>query len=185
MIKKSVTIGIIAVLALTFSSCTGSERLTNMTIVQGLALDVSDDRIIATVQYLDLNKGNGKNEKISGNLTSHESASCKTIKSAVTAVEKKLPDSLFFGQNKIIVISPEFDRKYDEKLRDYLVKNKESRPDVLIFKSEGKASDVLNKSHKNTRVPAESICSQLEKSKSDITVSEYLAGDGLKTYKIS
>ena len=136
--KKVISVLLIFAVFATFTACTGSERLTHMTIVQGLALDVADSGVSATIQYLDLNKGNGKNEEISGNITSYESARGADIKSAIANVSKKLPDALFFGQNKIIVISPDFELRYSRELREYLVKNKESRPDVFILKSRGK-----------------------------------------------
>ncbi|MBR0411995.1 MAG: hypothetical protein IJI47_00295 [Eubacterium sp.] len=180
--KKLLVITLLIAACTVLSSCTGSERLTHMTIVQGLALDVENQRIVATVQYLDLNKSSGKNEDISGNIISCESADGMNIKSAIKNVGRKMPDALFFGQNKIIVISPEFEKLYGRDLREYLIKNKESRPDVYILRSEDKAADVVKNAHKNTRVPADSICRQLEKSHSEVTVSEYLAGDRLLTY---
>ena len=179
--KRLVLFVFAVALMLTLSSCTGSERLKNMTIVQGLALDVKDDKIVATLQYLDPNRGSN-NEGVSGNITAHISAGGDTIYSAVKNAGKKLPDALFFGQNKIIVISADFEQKYSSQLREYLVKNKESRPDVLILKSRGKASDVILNAQKNTIVPADSVYKQLKKLKKDVNVCQYLAGERLRFY---
>lgn len=180
--KKLIVLLIIPIAALVFTSCTGSERLKNMAIVQGVAFDINGSSVTATIQYLDLTKGSGKNEEIGTNITATVSASGGSIDAAVRKAEKKLPDKLFFGQNKIIVVSEDFENRYRAKLRDYLVKNTESRPDVLIMKCHGKAADIINTAQKHTRVPADSIYKQLEKNKQAVTCSDYLAGDELRYY---
>ena len=179
--KKLIIIAIIAAMLLMLTSCAGSERLKNMTIVQALALDVEDGIIVATLQYLDLNKGSA-NEGISGNITSHISGVGKTINASIKNAGCKLPDALFFGQNKIIVISDEFEMKYASQLREYLIKNKESRPDAFIMKSSGKAADVITNAQKNTIVPADSVYKQLKRLNKDVNVCEYLAGEKLRYY---
>ena len=180
--KKLFLLLLIPVILLTFSSCTGSERIKNMAIVQGLALDAEGSDVVATIQYLDLNKGSGKNEQIGVNITATVAAKGNDIAAAVRNAEKQLSDKLFFGQNKIIVISERFENQYTKALKTYLVKNKQSRPDVLIMKCRGKASDIVKDAQKNTRVPADSIYKQLEKNKQAVTCSDYLAGDTLRYY---
>ena len=48
--KKVFVILLIAVLSLTLTSCTGSERLKNMAIVQGMGIDLAYGRITVTVE---------------------------------------------------------------------------------------------------------------------------------------
>lgn len=180
--KKLIILLLVPAILLTFSSCTGSERLKNMAIVQGLALDIQGEQILATIQYLDLSKGSGKNEQIGVNITAIVSAKGGDIDKAIKNAEKQLPDKLFFGQNKIIAVSEEFEKRHTEQLKSYLVKNRQSRPDVLIFKCRGRAREIIKNAQKNTRVPADSIYKQLEKNKQAVTCSDYLAGDSLKYY---
>ena len=180
--KRVLIIMMIAALSLTLTSCTGSERLKNMAIVQGMGIDINGSEITVTVQYLDLGKGNGKNEGITGSVTALVTGKGDGIKEAVKNAGEKLPTALFFGQNKIIVISDEVDKSYTRQLKAYLIKNKESRPDVLIMKSRGSAADVIKSAQKNTRVPADSVYKQLKKLEKDVRVSEYLAGDKLEYY---
>ena len=181
--KKFISFALIVAVALSFSACTGSERLKNMTIVQGLALDVEKGRVVATLQYLELNKSQGTNDGVCGNITSDVSAKGFSINSAVKSAGRKLPDALFFGQNKLIIISADFEKQYGDELRDYLVKNKESRPDVFILKTKRNAADILKDAQKDTLVPADSVCKQLEKLHRDVTVSEFLAGDAPPFYE--
>ena len=182
MRKLFVLAVLIAVSAFLLTGCTGSERLKNMTVVQGISFDSAQQGVAVTVQYLDLTKGSGKNVEVAPNITATVSAQGDSMMDAVKRAGKKLPDKLFFGQNKLIVVSDEFEKQYRGELHDYLVKNTESRPDVYILRSRGKASYVLKNAQKHTRVPADSVCKQLEKSKNDVTVSEYLAGDTLPYY---
>ncbi|MBR3148630.1 MAG: hypothetical protein IKF64_00525 [Eubacterium sp.] len=179
IISLILTIAVIS----TFSACSGSERLKNMTVVQGVGIDGTDSGVVVTLQYLDLNKGNGKNDGLSTNITSVITGEGDTIAEALKNAEKKLADSLFFGQNKIIAVSDEFEEKHQDAFKRSLVSDKRSRPDVLIFKTHGSAGDVIKSAHKSTRVPADSIYKQLKKNKKAVTVSEYLAGAGLYYYR--
>ena len=180
--KKALCVLLVIAVSLGFSACTGSERLKNMTIVQGMALDEENGDVTVLIQYLDLNKGSGKNDTVSGNITSTVSGKGSSIENAIKNAGKKLPVALFFGQNKIIILSSDFEKRFRREFKKYIIKSKESRPDVLVVKSRGSAAEVLKKSQQNTRIPADSICKQLEKAHRDVTVNEYLAGDKLHLY---
>ena len=180
---KKIRVPLVVILvAATLSACSGSERLTHMTIVQGVGIDTCREGTEVTLQYLDLNKGNGKNDVISSNITATVSARGESLEQAVKNAEKKLPDSLFFGQNKIIAVSAEYEKLYSGELKKVLSADKRSRPDVLIMKSRGEASEIIVKSQKNTRVPADSVYKQVKKNKKAVTVSQYLAGTSLHYY---
>lgn len=185
MLKKIAIIPLCLLLVLTLTACTGSERLKNMTIVQGFSIDSKNGRTSVTIQYLDLNKGGSKIDGISGSIVSFVEGEGKDIRTAVNDAGEKLPDALFFGQNKIIAVSDEYEKQYSRQLKAYLIKNKESRPDVLILKSKGEAAKIIKDAQKNTIVPADSVYKQLKKLHRCVTVSDYLAGDELLYYRPS
>ena len=181
--KKIISLTLIIALFSTFSACSGSERLKNMTVVQGVGIDVCSEGCEVTLQYLDINKGNGKNDSVSSNITATVSGRGASLENAVKNAENKLPDSLFFGQNKIIVVSAEYEKLYSTELKKRLASDRRSRPDVLIMKSRGKASAVIKNAQCKTRVPADSIFKQVKKNKKAVTVSQYLAGKALHYYR--
>ena len=71
---------------------TPGDKLSRLTVVQGVGFDYSTEGVTVTVQYLDLSKGTGKSDGIDGNITAAVSAHGADAEQAVKAVQAKLPD---------------------------------------------------------------------------------------------
>ncbi len=162
------------ILALFLSGCSAGKMISDMSVVQGIALDREGGEIILTVQYLDLNKGSGKNEGLNSSLTANAQGRGKTLAEATQSLIKTMPDSLFAGQAKLLVIGSGFNNENDIKaLENELLSNKNIRCDMLLAKSE-KAYKVLECGFRNERVPIDGICKELKAEKRLVTVNDYL-----------
>lgn len=174
MKKISVWFICIIMIVLCFSGCSGNERLTNMTIVQAVGLDCDEGQITVTLQYLDVNKGSGTSEGLTGNITACTQGSGATVSEAIESAGDTLPDKLFFDQNKLIVLGSDFEKKKRDELLAYLESREHSRPDVLMVQSVKTAQEIIKNSQKGARVPAESLCEQLKRNDALFNVNDYL-----------
>ena len=179
--KKLLVILIVIFVSLSLTSCTQSERITDLTVVEAVGFDTKKDTVLASVQYLNLYSGTGQNKGVNSNITATVFANGKSIYSALDTIDKKLPDRLFFGQTKLIVVSEEFENKYKDELVRYLCNTRYSRADIYIVKTKKTAQSVITKAQKNTRVPADSIVKQLKKNNRAVNVNEYLGGRAAPT----
>ncbi len=174
MKKISLITVCLLLIVLCFSACANSQRLTNLTIVQAIGLDEKDGKVTVTLQYLDVNKGSGTSEGLTGNITACTEGSGGTILKAIENAGDTLPDKLFFDQNKIIVLGSGFEKQHREELIDYMESRRHSRPDVLMAQSTSTAKEIIQNSQKGARVPAESLCEQLKRNDAVFNVNDYL-----------
>ena len=171
--KRFISIIIIISILFSFSACSNSHRLTNMAIVQAVGIDEENGVIKVSLQYLVINKGTGTNEGINGNITGVTAGKGYTIADAVKNVEKVIAESLFFGQNKLIIIGKNVDIASRELL-SFLSDGNTVRPDVYIIRSKGNAEEIINNKQQGKRVPAENICKQLKRDNLCFTVNDFL-----------
>ena len=177
---KIIKIVISAVLIAVLLSGCGGRMLNDMTVVQAISLDEIGGRVYLGIQYLDLNKGSGKNEGLNSSLTANAFASGKTVEEAVKNLSKTLPDDYFTGQAKLLIINSEFAKSRLDELKKVIVKDKRIRPDILIAVCDEKASDALKNSFRNERVPIDGICKQLKRSRAEVTANDFLKNPKIK-----
>ena len=82
--------------------CQNAQGLSNLTIVQGVGIDKSDDKTKVSLQYLNLNKSSSA-DSLGDKITAVASGEEQTVNGAIFNASKMLSKSMFFGQNKIIV----------------------------------------------------------------------------------
>lgn len=142
---------------LLFAGCESSQSLSDLTIVQGIGIDLEKKETKVSLQYLNLAQSGGSTDTLSGNITSTADGSASCISDAISSASKTLSQEIFFGQNKIIVFGSDYAEKSVEKGMDYLLRSVDSRPDVLVAISDGSAEDVISSKERDARVPAENI----------------------------
>lgn len=155
---KSFKIGICLLLVcLLFAGCESSQSLSDLTIVQGVGIDLQQKDIKVSLQYLNLAQSGGSTDSLSGNITSNADGTADCISDAISSASKTLSQEIFFGQNKIVVFGSDYAQSSVEKGMDYLIRSVDSRPDVLVAISDGTAEEIINSKEKDARIPAENV----------------------------
>ncbi len=167
-------------IALLFSGCSDvSTNLKDMSIVEGMGIDLSDGGICVTAQTLNLSKEGSGAEALSGNITMLTQGKGSDVSSAVSNARESLSKEFFFGQNRLIVFGMDIARDYIEKNLDYLIRSVDSRMDVSVCIAEKTAGEIMQSKENDVLVPSESVAALLklgEKSGfgADITTAELL-----------
>lgn len=178
--KGIVKIAVCIILAAAvFSGCAGNENLKDLSVVEGMGIDYENGEMGVTVQSLNLSKeGNGA-DALSGNITKTVQGSGKNISAAVQRTSESLSKKLFFGQNQILVIGRELASDNLDMCFDYLLRDSDSRPDVAVCISSGKASETLSSNIGGALVPAQAVSELLYNGEAEgfaayVTVNEML-----------
>lgn len=150
-------IALTVLLSLILAGCQSSERLTTMTIVQALGVDMEEDKTTVSVQYLNLTKSASSTESLSGNITDTAQGTGNSISKAISDASNSLSRELFFGQNKVIVFGSEYAGQDFNIALDFLLRSVDSRPDVLVAMSAERADEIIKNSERGARIPAENI----------------------------
>ncbi|MBQ9531113.1 MAG: Ger(x)C family spore germination protein [Eubacterium sp.] len=149
--------------SLTFSSCTKtSKRINDLTIVQALAVDGNENNAEVSLQYLNLFAGSSASDQLSGNITSLTKGKGSNISEAVFNTSKTVSNDVFFGQNKLIVFGFDWSKNNVSSGIDYLLKSKDSRPDVLAVIGYPSAEEIVRSKEKSAQIPAENIYSLIK-----------------------
>ena len=148
---------------LLFTGCSdASNNLKDLSIVEGLGIDLKDDEIVITVQSLNLSKEGFGAEALAGNITMNTQGEGRNISEAIARVKESLSKELFFGQNRLIVFGMDLAKSYLNKNLDYLLRSADSRMDVSVCIAEKEAAEIMDSKENDALVPAESITSLLE-----------------------
>lgn len=146
---------------LLFSGCSSRHNLKDLSVVEGIGIDLKDEEITATIQSLNLIKEGSGAEALSGNVTMNTIGTGTTISAAIEDVSKTTSKRLFFGQNRIVVFGMKMAENYLEKSLDYLLRSSDSRSDVTIAIAEKEASEIMESPENEALVPAQTISSLL------------------------
>lgn len=157
MIKKINAVILSLLFVLSLSGCASKINVSDMAIVQAVGIDKIGTKTYISVQYLDLAKSTGKTDSMSQNITSVAVGKGDSIGKAIEDLRLGISNPLFFGQNKIIVLGNDYATKNVGDSLDYLLRGVDSRPDVLIAMSEGRAYDVISNPQRNARIPAKTL----------------------------
>lgn len=152
----------IVLVALLFSSCNDSQRINELTIVQGFGIDIAEDKTKIYLQYLNLFQSSGSTEELAGNITDISNGEGNSISKAILDTSKSLSNEIFFGQNKIVIFGKEYAQKNVTKGIDYLLRSDDSRPDVIVAMSETSAKDIIESKEKGAKIPAENVFNLLK-----------------------
>lgn len=177
-LSKSFKVMICAVLiASMFSGCINTVHLKDLVVVEGMGIDMKEDKVNLFVQTLEAGNSTG-GEAPQGNMTTNTGETGDTIVDAVAMLSKSLSKQLFFGQNKLIIFSREAAEKDFGKKLDYFLRSSDSRPDVAVCISDSTAKDIIESKEKNAHIPSENIVYLLENGQ-DSGVSAYVTTNEL------
>ena len=144
-------------ISLLFSSCAGTKRMDDSTIVVALGIDSEKGNTEVHMQYLNLSSGSKSSSEISENITGILSGKGNSISGAVLSASKSVYSDIFFLQNKIIVFGNDYARNDISKALKYMLNSPDSRPDVLVAISESSAADIIKSKENGAVIPADSI----------------------------
>ena len=154
---KIIKISAVAVsICLMLSSCAGAPgKINELTVVQALFVDSNEGKTKTGLQYLKLSSS--ESDEAGSDKTGIVYGSGKSISSAVSDASRRIPNEIFFGQNKIVVFGMSYAQGGIDKGIEYLLKNKASRPDVVAAISISDTEDIIKSSAFSSEIPAESI----------------------------
>lgn len=151
----------VVLIAATLSGCKGGQTATHglgeMTIVQGIGIDLDKEKTAISIQYLDLGKGGRAADSLNGNITTTASGTADSIADALSSTSKTLSQEIFLGQNKLIIFGSKYAANGIEKGLDFMLRSVASRPDVAVAMSSSKAEDIIKNKGNDVRVPAENV----------------------------
>ncbi len=173
----------IIMLVFLLTGCSQSFMLNEMSVVQGISLDEIGGEVTVCIQYLDLNKGSGKNEGLNSSLTSNAQGSGKTLVEAMTKLASTMPDKMYYGQTKLIIIGDAFYEKHMTELKNELLRNNNFRCDLLLSRSK-EGRKVIENGFRNERVPIDGVCKELKSENALVNVNDYLGDNGIKLPRI-
>lgn len=176
-------------IGLLFSGCSSRNNLKDLSVVEGVGIDLENDGVTSTIQMLNLIKEGSGAEALSGNVTMNTSGTGRTISSAIEQVSKDTSKKLFFGQNRIVIFGMDMAENYLEKSLDYLLRSSDSRSDVTIAIAKNKASEIMESPENDALVPAQTISTLLCQSEkigygAHVTTNELLNAYADKTSDI-
>ena len=157
MLKKICAVLLCLVVVLSFSACSYSTNLSDMSVAQGVSVDSENGKTKVCVQYLDLAKGSPTTEGFDSNITSVAGGSGENISTAVSKASAGLTGPIFFGQNKIIVFGREYADLGLDGISNYALRGIDSRPDVLVALCNASAEEVVRSEQENAKIPAQSV----------------------------
>lgn len=140
----------------TFTGCMNSVHLKDMMVVEGMGVDLQDEKVSLSIQTLNADKASN-NEPPQGNMTIVTEGEGKAIYDAVSNLGKTLSKKIFFGQNKIIVFSSDLAKEKFEENLDYFLRSTDSRPDVAVCLSDKEAKGIMESKENDAHVPSENI----------------------------
>ncbi len=155
--------GMLAALVM-MTGCSQGDNLEDLSVIEGVGIDLDGDSVTATVQALNLIKEGSGAEALSGNVTMNAVGTGHTISAAIERVSKNTSKKLFFGQNRIIVFGMNMAENYLDKSLDYLLRSSHSRSDVTIAVARDKASEIMESPENDSLVPAQTISTLLSQS---------------------
>lgn len=156
LLKSFKIIVCVVLIASVFSGCMNNVHLKDLLIVEGMGIDVQDDKVNLIIQTLKLGAAAGS-ETPQGNRTYNTEENGDTIVDAVSNLSKSVSKKLFFGQNKIIVFSREIaENDFTEKL-DYFLRSSDSRIDVTVCIADKTAKEIIESKENDAGVPCENM----------------------------
>ena len=176
-------IACLATLCLLLSSCSlQSRRINDLTVVQALAIDGRKGQTEVSLQYLNLFANGGSTEQLQGNITEVCAGRGKNISCAIANASKSVSNSVFQGQNKIVIFGFDYAKSSIDEGLEYLLESSSSRPDVLCAMSKGTAGEIIKSKEKGAKIPAENLYKLLKLGEENAQAAAVTACDLLNLY---
>lgn len=160
-------------LILCLCSCWSQRELNTLAIVLGTALDVGDqpDTLTLTAQVVKASelgsgtstKGGGSGGKAYVNVSYTDSS----VLSAVRELTRMQNRRLYFAHNEVLIFSSDLAKKDIAEGLDVFIRDYETRMNINILISKGKASEILNENVELEKIPALHISKLMGNQKSN------------------
>ena len=151
---------IIAVLLVSFlfSGCNVKEdRLKDMALAQALGIDLKDENYDVSFMVYDLSKTRGSSAELSGTLTKVFKGSGESVPYAITNLTTLIGKKPYYSHNRLVIVGEEMAEEGLSTVFDFLYRNSEMRPYVLVAIARGEAGDILGTKFGEALNPAEEI----------------------------
>ena len=155
---KRVTATLLVLATLFLSGCNAKEdELKDMALAQGLGIDYTDSEYNVSFMIYDLSKSRGSSAELSGTLTKVFKGSGVSVPYAITNITTMMGKKPYYSHNRVVVIGEDMAREGLQTVFDFLYRNAEVRPYVLVAVARGRAQDILDAKLGDALNPAEEI----------------------------
>lgn len=171
--RRVVSLILCAGLMLNLCSCWSRRELNTLAIVLATAFDAGDkpDTLSITAQVVKVGEiksgsssaGTAQGQKAYVNFENTD----QTVLSALDGITHTNSRSMYFSHNRILILSRELAEKGISEELDAFTRNYETRMNVYILISKGKASEILSEELELEKIPANHIAEMLENQKTN------------------
>ena len=175
MRKAHKSFAILLVILLLCTGCMKPIRINNRAIIEGIGIDIADGEYMLTLQIFSSDGGGSQTAVDVGKTNSLiVKTKGKSIAQAIDAAALKQGKQIFYGQNKIIVLSREAARAGLSEVLAFFGANLKSRPNIDLIMANGSAGEILTAKISEGVMPALAIKNMLDNSDINGTI---LRGD--------
>jgi len=158
MRKTKCFIVFVLVISFLFSGCNAKEdRLKDMALAQAIGIDLKDEQYNVSFMVYDLSKTRGSSAELSGTLTKVFKGNGDSVPYAITNLTTLIGKKPYYSHNRVVIIGEEMAKEGLSTVFDFLYRNAEMRPYVLVAIARGNASDILDTEFGEALNPAEEI----------------------------
>ncbi|MBR5272674.1 MAG: Ger(x)C family spore germination protein [Clostridia bacterium] len=156
--SKRIAAFFLVALTLILSGCTSKEdQLKDMALAQGLGIDYKDEKYSVSFMAYDLSKTRGSNSELSGTLTKVFKSIGESVPYAITDITTLMGKKPYYSHNRIVIIGEDMAQEGLQTVFDFLYRNAEMRPYVLVAVARGDAQEILGANLGEVLNPAEEI----------------------------
>lgn len=173
LLKSFKIIACAVLIAGMLSGCMNTVHLKDLMIVEGMGIEMKEDKINVIIQTLKLGAASST-EPPEGNRTYNTEQEGETVVDAVSNLSQSVSKKLFFGQNKIIVFSRKIAETNFKETLDYFLRAEDSRVDVTVCVADENSKEIIESKENDAGVPCENMV-YLLKNGQDAGVSAYVS----------
>lgn len=143
---------------LLLSGCNVKEdQLKDMALAQALGIDFKDESYNVSFMVYDLSKNRGSSAELSGTLTKVFKGEGESVPYAITNLTTLVGKKPYYSHNRVVIVGEEMAKEGLSTVFDFLYRNAEMRPYVLVAIARGEAGEILGTDFGETLNPAEEI----------------------------
>lgn len=142
--------------------CQNDKDLNNLSIVNAMGIDLSDNKYEISLQILKSNK-NDSNDQNNLEETLVYSSKGKNISDALSNITLKSPKKLYFGHLELLIISENIAKNDINEISDYFLRNEEvSKNFTMLLSKDDTPKDILKKFKNDNSFPTGNILGSVE-----------------------
>lgn len=160
-IHKLLKTSICILLIMSLSGCWNRRELDTLGVVMGVGIDKSIERKKVQVTTQIVKSGHIKQQSNENGINSQSfwnvSTTKDTVFSSLRDITNKSSRKLFFPHNQVLIFDKLIAEDGIQKYIDFFVRDPETRMNVLVLISEGKAKDILDINSELEKLPANNL----------------------------